>query len=74
MGEIRNAYKVLVEKPEGKRDNSDDLSVDGKILERALGEEGEVLSGCIWLRIGPVAGLCKHNTESSSSIKGGEFD
>jgi hypothetical protein len=31
MGEIRNAYKILDGKPEGK-DNLEDLDVDGKII------------------------------------------
>jgi hypothetical protein len=31
MGEMRNAYKILVKKPEGK-DHSEDLGVDGKII------------------------------------------
>jgi hypothetical protein len=31
MGEMRNAYKILVAKPEGNRD-SEDLRVDGKII------------------------------------------
>jgi hypothetical protein len=50
MGEMRNTYKILVRKREGKRplgrptrrweDNKMDL------------KEGKVWSGCIWLRIG----------------------
>jgi hypothetical protein len=35
MGEMRNAYKMLVGKPE-RIDHSEDLSVDGRILERIL--------------------------------------
>jgi hypothetical protein len=35
MGEVRNAYKILVGKPE-ERDHSEDLSVDGRILKRIL--------------------------------------
>jgi hypothetical protein len=31
MGEIRNAYKILVGKPEGKN-HSENLSVDGRII------------------------------------------
>jgi hypothetical protein len=31
MRELRNAYRVLVVKPEG-RNNSKDLGVDGKII------------------------------------------
>jgi len=37
MGEMRNAYKILNWKPEGKRNHSVNLSVDGlKILEWIL--------------------------------------
>jgi hypothetical protein len=31
VGEMRNAYKILYGKPEG-RDHLEDLSVDGKII------------------------------------------
>jgi hypothetical protein len=38
MGEIRNAFNMLVGKPEGKS-HSEDLAVDeGKMLEWILGE------------------------------------
>jgi hypothetical protein len=30
IGEVRNAYKILVQKPEGMR--LEDLSVDGKVI------------------------------------------
>jgi hypothetical protein len=36
MGEMRNVYKILVEKSEGKKDHLEDLGVDGKILEWIL--------------------------------------
>jgi hypothetical protein len=32
MGKMRNAYKILVGKPEDKKDHSEDLDVDVKIL------------------------------------------
>jgi len=32
-----------------------------------------VWTGCIWLRIGLVAGPCEHGNEPSGSMKGGEF-
>jgi hypothetical protein len=35
MGEMRNAYIILVGKPEGKN-QSEDLGVDGRILEWIL--------------------------------------
>jgi hypothetical protein len=31
MGEVRNAYKMLIGKPEG-RDNSEDLVIDGRTI------------------------------------------
>jgi hypothetical protein len=49
---MRNASKILVGKPEGKRPVGR-LGVDGKIkLEWVLGKwDGKLWSGCIWLRI-----------------------
>jgi hypothetical protein len=37
MEEIRNAYKILVRKPEGKR-HAEDLGIGGRILEWILGK------------------------------------
>jgi hypothetical protein len=55
---LRNAYRVLVGKIEG-RNNSEDLGVDGWIiLEWILGKYGEnVWTGFICLRIGTSDGL-----------------
>jgi hypothetical protein len=58
MGEKRNAYKILVGKPEGKR-HWEDLDVGGwtilkLILER---QDAMVWIGLIWLRIGTSGGL-----------------
>jgi hypothetical protein len=36
MGERRGAYKVLVGRPEGKRDHLEDLGVDGRILLQCI--------------------------------------
>jgi hypothetical protein len=57
MGEIRNAYSILVN-PKG-RGHSEDLGVDGKIiLEWILGKQvGKLWTGCIWLRVGLSGGL-----------------
>jgi hypothetical protein len=50
MGEMRNAYNILVGKPE-RKNHLEDLGVDGKISERILGKTGgRVWTGCIWLR------------------------
>jgi hypothetical protein len=56
--EIRNAYKILVEKVEGKS-NSEDLGLDRRIiLECILGEWcGKVWTVLIWLRIRTSGGL-----------------
>jgi hypothetical protein len=57
MGEMRNAYKILCGNPE-KRDHSENLVVDGKIiLECILGkQEGKAWIGCIRLKIGTSVG------------------
>jgi hypothetical protein len=53
MGEMRNAYKVLVGEPKG-REHFEDLGVDNRIiLEFILGKQNEKLwTAFIWLRIG----------------------
>jgi hypothetical protein len=50
VGEIRNAYKILVGNLKGK-DHSKDLGVDGRIiLEWTLGKyDGKIWTGCIYL-------------------------
>jgi len=52
MGEMRNAYNILVGKSEGKK-HSEDLRLDGNIiLESILGKQGGKLwTGFIWFRI-----------------------
>jgi hypothetical protein len=57
MGEMRNAYRILVGKPEGKRPLGrprrrwvDNIQID-------LGEIGWVWTGLNWLRIGTSGGL-----------------
>jgi hypothetical protein len=54
MGEKRNAYRILVGKPEGK----EDLNVSGRIILRWILEmqDGVVWTGLIWLRIGTSGG------------------
>jgi hypothetical protein len=51
MGEKRNAYRLLVGKPEGKRPLGRPRRrwVDGWILERC---DGMMWTGLVWLRIG----------------------
>jgi hypothetical protein len=38
MGEVRNAYKILVRKPE-KRNHSEGLSIDGRITLKLIPNE-----------------------------------
>jgi hypothetical protein len=74
MGEMIDAYKILGGKSEG-RNHSEDLGVDRKItLEWILGKwGGNVWIGCIWLRIGIMAGCCEHDNETSGFLKGEDF-
>jgi hypothetical protein len=60
MGEKRNAYRVLVGKPEGRRPLRrprrrwvDNIKMD----LREIGWGGVVWTGSIWLRIGTSGGL-----------------
>jgi hypothetical protein len=50
MGDVGNAYKILVENL-SRRDDLEDAGLDGKIIsEWILGIQGEgVWTGCIWL-------------------------
>jgi hypothetical protein len=58
VGETSNAYKILVEKPEGKRRLGRPTRRWGIILEWILGKQGgKVWTGCIWLRRGTSGGL-----------------
>jgi len=65
MGEMRNAYKILVRKR--KIQNCGDVWVDGRIiLKGSLKEVVHVRTRLIWLRIGS-------SNEPSGSIKVGKF-
>jgi hypothetical protein len=58
MGEIRNAYKILVGKSEGKRQLGRRRRNERIILKWMLGKLGRtVWTGFIWRRIGTVGGL-----------------
>jgi hypothetical protein len=57
MGKMRNAHKITVGKCERKKNNSEDLGIDGNIiLGWILGKQGGKLwTGLIWVRIGTSA-------------------
>jgi hypothetical protein len=60
MGQKRNAYRILVGKPEGKRllGRPRRRWVDNiKMDLREIGWDGMVWIGLIWLRIGTSGGL-----------------
>jgi hypothetical protein len=70
---IKNAYKILVEKPEEKRPFGrpkhtwkDNIKMDFKKqgVKNGLNSSGS--------KQGPVAGSCEHNNETSGSTKGRE--
>ena len=74
VGEKRDIYRVLVGKPEGKRQLGrprprweDNIKMD--LQEVGWGTWTEL----IWLRIEQVVGFCESGNEPSSSMKCGEF-
>jgi hypothetical protein len=70
MGEKRNACRILVGKPEGKRPLGRPRHRSMDNIKMDLTEiGGVVLTGLIWLRIGTVEGSCEHGNEPSGSIK-----
>ena len=56
MGEGRGVHRVLVRKPERKRDHWGDPDVDGRIILRWIFRkwEGVLGTGWSWLRIGRI--------------------
>jgi hypothetical protein len=68
MREKRNAYRLLMSKPERKKPlrrprRRSEVNV---ILERY---DGFVWTELIWLRQGQVEGSCEHGSETSGFIK-----
>jgi hypothetical protein len=71
---MRNGYKNLVEKSEGKRLLGKHRLDWEVILKSLLGKYGgNMWNGCIWFRIGTSGGLLEHGNEPSGSVTGGEF-
>ena len=58
VGEGRGVHRVLIGKPEGKRDHWGDPDVDGRIILRWIFRKWErvVATGWSWLRIGTGGG------------------
>jgi hypothetical protein len=70
MSEKRNAYRILLGKPEGKRPLGRQRRrwVNNiKIDLREIDWDG--MAGSIWLRMGTVEGSCEHGNEPSGSKK-----
>ena len=74
MGKRRVVFRVLVEKPEGKRPLGrprcrweDNIKMDLQVVGCG------VWTGSSWLRIGTVTGTCERGNEPSVSIKCREF-
>jgi hypothetical protein len=71
VGEIRNAYKIMVEKPEGKT-TLGKLTCRWRIILKWILKIG--CESVYWISgQGPVAGSCKHDNDSLGSIKVEEF-
>ena len=73
MGDRRGAYRILVERPEGRRlvgrprRRWEDITMD-------LNEVGrEIWTGLNWFRVGQVADSCKRGNERLGSIERGEL-
>jgi hypothetical protein len=68
MEEMRNAYNILVGKPEGKRPLGRPKRRSKNKIRMDLREIG--CEGVDWIHL---AGCCEHSNETSGSIKGGTF-
>jgi hypothetical protein len=76
MVDMRNAYKLLVGKPEGKRPFGrprHKWMYNIRVDLREVGWEVVDWIHLSTLEYGPVAGSCERGNEPSGSIKGGKF-
>jgi hypothetical protein len=72
IGEMRNEYKISVEKPEGKRPLGRPRRRWKDNIRKDLREMG--WEDVDWIHlIQDMTGSCEHGNEPSGSIKGGEF-
>jgi hypothetical protein len=71
---MRNAYKILVGKPEGKN-HLEDLGIGGRIVLKQISEKYSVRCGLDASGSGQglVVGCCKHSNKPWDLIKGEEF-
>jgi hypothetical protein len=74
-GGDKNSYKILVGKPEGRRQLGRPLRKWKDNIRTYLRETG--WEGVDWMHLAPdretVAGSCEHSNEPSDFIKDGEF-
>jgi hypothetical protein len=75
MGEMRNAYKILVGKPEGKRPLGRPRCRGDDIIRMDLwgNRVGRCELDSSGSGQGPVAGCCEHGNELPGSIKCEEY-
>jgi hypothetical protein len=73
MGEKRNAYKLLVGKPDEKSPLGSPRRSWVNNIKMDIGEIGwGVLIGLVWLRLGRVESSCECGNGPSGSIEGWE--
>jgi hypothetical protein len=74
MGYRIGVYRILVENPEGERNNLKDPGVDGSIILRWIFRSGMLGHGLDRCGSGgQVTGTCESDNEASGFIKCGEF-